>query len=165
MIEFNGQKYSSVEAMPPEVRREYEKAMEMLKRVERGGLADFPMANGQTKQRVVVSELTITVDGKTYHSEEEMPPEVRQRYEEAMGRLRQAVEAEEEQPPTAFTASLPGDESVPAARQMEAATPIAPPASPVVQEARTSVSGLLVLVAVVVLLLLVFAGLVVLVLR
>ena len=163
MIEFNGKQYDSVEAMPPEERRAYEKAMEMLAKVRQGALDNLPAETGQPEtgqQRVVISRSTIVVDGKTYHSKEDMPPEVRRRYEDALTQWHRLADAAGDEPPAA--PAVVGEEAGPGALPPEASPPLAPAASPVVQEAHTSVSGVLVVIgaAALVLLLLVAAGLV-----
>jgi DNA polymerase II small subunit/DNA polymerase delta subunit B len=60
-IRFNGEEYAGVEAMPPEVRQAYERAM----------------SNAH-----VYKSTKFTFNGQTYGSVDEMPAEVRSRYEQ-----------------------------------------------------------------------------------
>jgi hypothetical protein len=76
-ITFNSKEYDSPEAMPPEVRQEYERAMEILKTGNVGGFNPHVNIKLSTSVRFVH-------DGKVYGSLEEMPPEIRQKYEIAM---------------------------------------------------------------------------------
>jgi len=62
-IRFNGQEYTGVEAMPPEVRQVYEQAL--------------------SKARVHTST-KVVFNGQTYDSPDEMPAEVRSQYEQVI---------------------------------------------------------------------------------
>ena len=91
-IVFNGAEYDSVEAMPPDVRAQYEKVLESLKqtggdevlsalqRVSSGG------GTGSLGGTIEATYREIVVNGKKYGNVGEMPPEVRRLYEEALGR-------------------------------------------------------------------------------
>jgi hypothetical protein len=76
-ITFNGEEYDSPEAMPPEVRQEYERAMEILKAGNIGGIK--PHVNIKLS-----SNVRFVNDGKVYGTLEEMPPDIRQKYEVAL---------------------------------------------------------------------------------
>jgi hypothetical protein len=90
-IVFNGAEYDSVEAMPPDVRAQYEKVLESLKktggdevlsalqRVSSGG-------GGSLSGTIKTTYKEIVVNGKKYGSVGEMPPDVRRLYEDALGR-------------------------------------------------------------------------------
>ena len=67
-ITINGQTFASVEQMPPEIRREYESAMQTFAKTS-GGPAGVPSS--------------ITVNGRTFASVEDMPPQIRREYEPA----------------------------------------------------------------------------------
>ena len=77
-ITFNGREYDSPEAMPPEVRAAYDRAVEMLKD---GGAGSGPNPRINIKMS---TNVRFVHDGKTYNSLEEMPPEVRAKYATAM---------------------------------------------------------------------------------
>src|SRR6185436_20830679 len=83
-IFFNGQEYSSVEDMPPDVRQAYEQMMGMFVDKNANGLPDA--FEGMLQARGVSLE-NMHFNGQAYGSLEEMPPEVRQAYEKAMSAL------------------------------------------------------------------------------
>ena len=85
-IVFNGKEYSSVEEMPADVRREYEKIAGLLEDRDHDGIPDIVQRMGGTQQ-VTVTQTRIVYDGKAYGSVDELPPEARQTYEEAMQKL------------------------------------------------------------------------------
>ena len=92
----NGMTFASVEEMPPEVRREYETAMELLAKAGRAaGSGDtdvnISMQGGDPSHRGfgAVTRLTsqrIIVNGKEYHSLNEVPAESRAALQDAMRR-------------------------------------------------------------------------------
>lgn len=87
-IVFNGKEYDSVDAMPPDVRKEYEVALETLRKS--GGeeilsVLQRDMGVSGTHFKATVTE--IVVNGKRYDSVDAMPPDVRRTYEQAMARL------------------------------------------------------------------------------
>ena len=92
-ISVNGQTYSSVEQMPPDVRRQYETAMNLLADKDGNGIPDIlegkalpstsqtggtitPILTNTTVSRVVVN-------GKEYSSWDEIPADLRQAFEKA----------------------------------------------------------------------------------
>ncbi len=87
---FNGAEYDSVEAMPPDVRAQYEKVLESLKQT--GGdevlsaLQRVSSGTGSLGGTIKATYREIVVDGKKYGDVGEMPPDVRRLYEEALGR-------------------------------------------------------------------------------
>lgn len=91
----NGVSYDSLDAMPPDVRRQYERAMETLK--NRGpGAGPGPqrtvttVPGGGTKIEVNERRVLYNIDGKTYDDPAQLPPEIKARIDEAMatGRVR-----------------------------------------------------------------------------
>ena len=71
--------------MPEDVRKKYEQAMNSLKDENRNQIQD---AFENMSSDVVVSEdMKIIVDGKEFNSLADLPPNVRARYEQAMGQL------------------------------------------------------------------------------
>lgn len=101
-IVIDGRSYASVDEMPEDVRRNYEEAMrnvdstanisvnplEALKGVfadaNNNGLPDL-MENQQAIN--LSGEMKFVVDGKTYNSLDDLPPDARARYEQAMGAM------------------------------------------------------------------------------
>jgi len=96
-IVVNGTEYDSPEAMPPEVRAEYERALRLVQDMGQGG--GVPGKAEQTVEtmrdgvsvKVHTKQVKYTVNGKTYDDPAQLPPEVRARVEQALqqdGRLR-----------------------------------------------------------------------------
>jgi len=84
-IVFNGKEYDSVDAMPPDVRKEYEVALEALRKS--GGeeiLSVLQRDMGVSGTHIKATFREIVVNGKKYDSVEAMPPDVRRAYERAM---------------------------------------------------------------------------------
>jgi hypothetical protein len=94
----NGKMYTSVDEMPPEIRQAYEQAMSVLADKNQNGVPDIlegVMAtdgiNVQTTP-ITISSSQFIVDGKTYSSVDELPPEARAKYEQAMAKLGKTAE-------------------------------------------------------------------------
>ena len=81
-IVFNGQEYDGVDAMPPAVRRQYEDVMRLV----RGEVESLVEPGSQSKVIKVTTNVRtrIVVNGKEYHSVDEMPAQVRAAYERAL---------------------------------------------------------------------------------
>jgi hypothetical protein len=85
-ITFNGKEYDGVDAMPPDVRQDYEVLLESLKST--GGEEILSLLKGDPARASVKATFReIVVNGKKYGSLEEMPVEVRRTYEEAVARM------------------------------------------------------------------------------
>ena len=87
-IVFNGAEYDSVDAMPPDVRKQYEVALETLRKS--GGeeiLSVLQRDMGVTGAHIKATFREIVVNGKKYDSVDAMPPDVRRTYEQAMARV------------------------------------------------------------------------------
>jgi len=100
IIVIDGKTYKSVEEMPEDVRKNYEAAMSNLDK-DRNGVPDmleninaFADKNkdgmpdtfeGMTSN--VISTAKIIVNGREYNGLDELPPDVRAKYEQAMGAL------------------------------------------------------------------------------
>jgi hypothetical protein len=80
-IVFNGKEYESPEAMPPEVRSLFEMASGILSDKDNDGTPDIFQGMG-AGAATVTGATQYLVDGKSYASLEEMPPEVRKQYEQ-----------------------------------------------------------------------------------
>ena len=102
LIVIDGKTYKSVDEMPEDVRRNYESAMSQLGDNDRNGvpnvLEDLTNLADQNKNgmpdsiegmisNVISSTTKIIADGKEYNSLDELPPEIRAKYEQAMGSL------------------------------------------------------------------------------
>ena len=96
-IVVNGTEYDSPDAMPPDVRAEYERALRLVQDMRQGG--GLPGKTEQTVEttrggvsvNVHTRQVKYTVDGKTYDDPAQLPPAVRARVEQALqqdGRLR-----------------------------------------------------------------------------
>lgn len=103
VIVIDGKTYNSVEELPPDIRKKYEQAMRTLGDANNNQIPDvFESLNIFTDQNKdgapdilenltashhTVSTMKIVVDGKEFNGLEELPPEARAKYEEAMGNL------------------------------------------------------------------------------
>jgi hypothetical protein len=101
LIVIDGKTYHSVDEMPPDVRQKYEQAMSALGNTNnipdglekmniftdknQNGVPDAleNVAMGQT----ILNSMKIVVDGKEFNGIENLPPEARAKYEEAMRKL------------------------------------------------------------------------------
>ena len=91
-IVVNGREYSGVEEMPPDVRANYERALAHLPDADRNGVPDILEGKGRggIPPGVDVTEIhhhSITVNGKTYDSIDDLPPDVRRVYESALAEM------------------------------------------------------------------------------
>ncbi|MCI0554633.1 MAG: hypothetical protein L0287_27095 [Anaerolineae bacterium] len=101
LIVIDGKTYKSVDEMPEDVRRNYESAMSQLGDEDRNGIPDVleNLTNlaDQNKNGMpdsvegmisnVISSTKIIVNGTEYNSLDELPPDIRAKYEQAMGSL------------------------------------------------------------------------------
>ena len=89
-ITVNGKTYSSVDEMPPDVRRQYEQAMQSAMADRDGnGVPDIfehPTSAGSATSVGVNSVQHFTVNGKSYDRIEDVPAEFRHAMEKAMSR-------------------------------------------------------------------------------
>jgi hypothetical protein len=103
IIVIDGKTYNSAEEMPPDVRQKYEAAMRSLgdangNRIpdtfegmnfladkDKNGVPD--VVENLVAGNAVVNSMKIIVNGKEFYGIENLPPEARARYEEAMGKL------------------------------------------------------------------------------
>ncbi len=87
-IVFNGKEYDNVDAMPPDVRKEYEVALATLRKS--GGeeiLTVLQRDMGVSGAHIKATYREIVVNGKKYDSVDAMPPDVRRTYEQALARV------------------------------------------------------------------------------
>ena len=103
LIVIDGKTYNSVDEMPEDIRKQYEQAMSSLKDEEKNQIPDaFESMNifadkdrdgipdafqNMPTNNVVSSSMKIIVNGKEFNGLEDLPPDVRARYEQAMGKL------------------------------------------------------------------------------
>jgi len=89
-IVVNGTEYESPEAMPPDVRRQYERALKLVQDVAQGAAPQgttertVRTARDGVSVKVHTKQVKYTVDGKTYDDPSQLPPEVRARVEQAL---------------------------------------------------------------------------------
>ena len=82
-ISFNGVDYDGVDAMPAEVRQEYEKVLALLSPEDRARLEQREAGAAPLKLRLNV-HTRVKVGGKEYDNVDQMPPEARAAYERAL---------------------------------------------------------------------------------
>jgi hypothetical protein len=103
IIVIDGKTYHSVNEMPEDVRRQYEQAMssfraqnanqasaavennDMLADKNQNGIPDI--VENSPGAPVIANAIKILVDGKQFNRIEDLPPEARAKYEQAMGAL------------------------------------------------------------------------------
>jgi len=86
-ITINGQHFASPDDMPPDVRRQYDEAMRLMRpdAAGPGGTTDVQThSSGFGLSSNIVIRKTITMNGQTYKSIDEMPPEARQQIERVL---------------------------------------------------------------------------------
>jgi hypothetical protein len=103
VIVIDGKTYNSVVDMPPDIRQKYEQAMRSLGDVNTNQIPDaFEAMNvfadkdkdgipdvlkNIAASHASINTMKIIVDGKEFDGLENLPPEARAKYEEAMGKL------------------------------------------------------------------------------
>ena len=83
-IVFNRKSYNSLEEMPAQERKAYDQMMEIFADKNGNGIPDF--MEGDMVQKVLAANSTstsINISGATYHSLDELPPELRQSVDKA----------------------------------------------------------------------------------
>jgi len=89
-IVVNGTEYDSPDAMPPDVRRQYERALQLVQDVANGaapqGTTERTVATTRdgVSVKVHTKQVKYTVDGKTYDDPSQLSPEIRARVEQAL---------------------------------------------------------------------------------
>jgi len=103
IIVIDGKAYHSVDEMPPDIRQRYELAVRLLSDADQAEVSDAfeprdvsadrnrngvpDMLENIVAANAVVDGLTIVIDGQEFNGIENLPPEARARYEEAMRKL------------------------------------------------------------------------------
>src|SRR5262249_15916472 len=85
-IVFNGKEYQSLDEMPTDVRQAYDQLVKQLGDADHDGIPDILQHDAAARilGSVKLTQMRITINGKTYESASEMPAEVRQLYDKAM---------------------------------------------------------------------------------
>lgn len=86
-ITVNGVHYDSIEAMPPEVRQAYDKAMANLPALndaDAGGVTNVIEGESPFIKYGIAVRRRLVVNGTAYDDEASMPPEVRESFERTM---------------------------------------------------------------------------------
>lgn len=102
-IVIDGKVYNSVDEMPADVRQRYEQALSSLKDQSVNGMPDVPANNNiitdsnqdgipdivenSLGSPIVKAALKIMMNGREFHSLDDLPPEARAKVEQAMSRL------------------------------------------------------------------------------
>jgi hypothetical protein len=86
-IIFNGQTYNSVDDMPPDARQAYDQAMGMLADKNKDGKPDAFERPAGGMPNMMGSTTAWTVNGQAMQGLENLPPETRQKIEQAMAML------------------------------------------------------------------------------
>jgi len=85
-INLNGVTYRSVDEMPPDVRAQYEAMGNLLADKNQNGMPDL-VENALQNNATVIQSSVIIFEGKTYARPEDLPPDARARYDQAMAQL------------------------------------------------------------------------------
>jgi hypothetical protein len=87
----NGKTYASMDELPPDVRQAYEKAMGMLNDGNQNGVPDLlegALGVGNPVIKTNANLMQFVVDGKVYPGVADLPPEAREKYEQALIKMR-----------------------------------------------------------------------------
>lgn len=87
-ITFNGKSYNSIEEMPANERQAYESMFQIFKDENGNGIPDF-MEGDMVKNVMNAFTSNVVYNGKVYTNMDELPPEARQKLNDAMGKLNQ----------------------------------------------------------------------------
>lgn len=89
-ITFNGREYDSIEELPPEARQAYQQLQSAFADQDRNGIPDI-FEGGKpaniTTSSMTVNQQSFVVDGQTYTTADDLPPEARAAYQNAMQTL------------------------------------------------------------------------------
>ena len=88
LIVIDGKTYKSVDEMPEDVRKSYESAMRNFDNNQNGTPDLFEGMNAiQSATANVINTTKIVVNGQVFGSLDQLPPDVRAKYEQAMGAM------------------------------------------------------------------------------
>lgn len=85
-IIINGITYNSPDEMPPDVRAQYDLMGNLLADKNQNGMPDI-VENAMQSGTTVMQTSALVYEGKTYARAEDLPPEARAEYEQAMAQL------------------------------------------------------------------------------
>lgn len=127
VIVFNGKTYNSIEEMPANERQAFEQMSHMFVDKNGNGIPDF--LEGDMVQKVLAvhsSNMHVTVNGKPYHTLEDLPPDLRQNVDQAFQMLSNM----------GILSNIPNVQAPQANREavVESRPFIAPQSSPVIEE-------------------------------
>lgn len=83
-ITFNGRTYDSLESMPPDVRAQYQAVLDALRGEDRAKVESLLGGGAGIRIKTTVTR-RIRVNGKEYDSVDQLPPELREVYQRAVG--------------------------------------------------------------------------------
>ena len=87
-IVIDGKTYKSADEMPEDVRKSYEKAMRNVDNNQNGTPDAFEgLSSFQTATANVINSSKIIVNGQVFDSLDQLPPEIRAKYEQALGAM------------------------------------------------------------------------------
>ena len=87
-IVIDGKTYKSVDEMPEDVRKSYENAMRNVDSNQNGMPDAFEGSSSfQTATANVINSSKIIVNGQVFDSLDQLPPEIRAKYEQALGAM------------------------------------------------------------------------------
>jgi hypothetical protein len=87
-IIFNGKTYNSVDEMPANERQAYEQMFQIFTDANGNGIPDF--LEGDIAKNVMTAFTNVVhYDGKVYNSMDDLPPEARQKLQDAFAKLNQ----------------------------------------------------------------------------
>lgn len=87
-IIFNGKTYNSVEEMPANEREAYQSMFQIFKDENGNGIPDF-LEGDVAKNVMTAFSSNVVFNGKVYTNMDELPPQARQKLNDAMGKLTQ----------------------------------------------------------------------------
>ncbi len=87
-INFNSKTYNSVDEMPANERQAYESMFQIFTDANGNGIPDF-LEGDIAKNVMTAFTSAINYDGKVYNSVDELPPEARQKLQDAFAKLNQ----------------------------------------------------------------------------
>ena len=85
-IMFNGKTYNSLEEIPANERQAYEQLQQIFVDANGNGIPDFLEGDVAKKVITAVSSV-VNYDGRTYNSLDELPPDTRQKVQDAFAKL------------------------------------------------------------------------------
>lgn len=87
-IVFNGKTYNSIEEMPANEREAFEQMQQIFVDANGNGIPDF-MEGDMFKKVLAAASNNVVYQGQAYNSLEDIPPDVREKVQTALNKLRQ----------------------------------------------------------------------------